>query len=49
MRLGYACTNMTLTNRPKKLGGRILTIKPEIILEDGKQQVRTVAQTRKIL
>jgi len=34
---------------PKKLGGRILTIKPEIILEDGKQQVRTVAQTRKIL
>ena len=25
MRLGYACTNMTLTNRPKKLGGRITT------------------------
>ncbi len=25
MRLGYACVNMTLTNRPKKAGGRITT------------------------
>jgi len=25
VRLGYACVNMTLTNRPKKLGGRVTT------------------------
>ena len=25
IRLGYACVNMTLTNRPNKLGGRITT------------------------
>jgi len=25
MRLGYACVNMTLTNRPKKAGGRVTT------------------------
>ena len=25
VRLGYACVNMTLTNRPNKLGGRVTT------------------------
>ena len=25
VRLGYACVNMSLTNRPKKLGGRVTT------------------------
>tara|TARA_R110000782_G_scaffold43216_2_gene97659 strand:+ start:1626 stop:2678 length:1053 start_codon:yes stop_codon:yes gene_type:complete len=25
VRIGYACVNMTLTNRPKKLGGRVTT------------------------
>ena len=25
VRVGYACVNMTLTNRPKKLGGRVTT------------------------
>ena len=25
VRLGYACVNMTLTERPKKLGGRVTT------------------------
>ena len=25
VRYGYACVNQTLTNRPKKLGGRITT------------------------
>ena len=25
IRYGYACVNMTLTNRPKKLGGRVTT------------------------
>ena len=25
IRLGYACVNMTLTNRPKKAGGRVTT------------------------
>ena len=25
VRLGYACVNMTLTNRPKKAGGRVTT------------------------
>ena len=25
LQVGYACVNMTLTSRPKKLGGRVTT------------------------